>query len=94
MVTSIINKIVTIPLWFKYSSWPCGDNLFTLRGLLHNPAREFCTFENVRSFRGRVIILLSLGSSVYINVITNILTGDVFKELRIAYQSGARVHIH
>ena len=37
--------------------------------------------------------LLSLSTNVYINVVTNMLTGCMFEELRIASQSGTRVHI-
>ena len=93
MVNSIVNEIIIIPRWFNCPSWHCGDNLITLEGLLHNLTKGLGTFERVISFHWIVNRLHSLSTNVYINVITNMLTGCMFEELRIASQSGTRVHM-
>ena len=47
MVNSILNEMRLVLRWFNHPSWSCGDNLITLRGLLHNLIRGLGTFESI-----------------------------------------------
>ena len=47
MVNSIVKEMRSIPRWFNYPSWSCGDNLSTLGGFLNNITRGLGTFESV-----------------------------------------------
>ena len=69
------------------------DKNFLIREIFRILTRGLGNFDRVISFHWMVNRLLSLSTNVYINVVTNVLTGCVFEELCIESQSGTRVHI-
>ena len=57
---SIIYKIVTVLSWLYNSSWPSGDDLFILRGLLVNMTRRCSVVTSVRSLSTKVTSIVGL----------------------------------
>ena len=69
---SIIYKIVTVLSWLYNSSWPSGDDLFILRGLLVNMTRRFSVVTSVRNLSARVTRIVGpriVGRNFYFTII-------------------------
>ena len=69
---SIIYKIFTVLSWLYNPSWPSGDDLLIVRGLLVNMTRRFSVVTRVRNLSTRVTRiagLLIVGRNFYFAII-------------------------